>query len=178
MTKRICSVEGCGRPHNARGLCGTHYSRLMKHGDTNLYLRTPEDRFWANVEKSGDCWLWTGGKTGGEWGRYGAFQVNGRQTKTHRFAYELLVGPVPEGLELDHLCRVTLCCNPEHLEAVTHRENLLRGVAPCAVHAKKTHCPQGHPYDKVNTRIYKGMRTCRVCDRARSSKRNYLRYLT
>jgi hypothetical protein len=85
----------------------------------------------------------------------------------HRFAYQMLVGPIPEGLTLDHLCRNTGCCNPEHLEAVTHRDNVLRGVSFAAVNAVKTECPRGHPYDSENTYIVPstGGRLCRLCQR-------------
>jgi hypothetical protein len=85
----------------------------------------------------------------------------------HRVAYELLVGPIPEGLELDHLCRNTRCVNPEHLEPVTGRENLMRAVSSWAAkNAAKTHCPQGHPYDEENTKVKRdGGRACRACGR-------------
>ena len=83
----------------------------------------------------------------------------------HVFAYKLLVGVVPGGLELDHLCRVPACVNPAHLEPVTHAENLMRSpVAPTAINARKTHCPQGHPYVAGNT-YYRanGHRHCKTC---------------
>ena len=85
-------------------------------------------RFWAKVDKTETCWLWTGGQSAG----YGRFGFKGRPNLgAHRFAYELLVGPIPPGLDLDHLCRVRNCVNPDHLEPVTRRENLLlRGGGP------------------------------------------------
>jgi hypothetical protein len=81
----------------------------------------------------------------------------------HRKAYELLIGPIPEGLTLDHLCRVRHCVNPWHMEPVTNTENVLRGQSFTAKHAKKTHCPSGHPYSGENLRMYEGRRYCRAC---------------
>ncbi|MDP2917085.1 MAG: HNH endonuclease signature motif containing protein [Dehalococcoidia bacterium] len=92
----------------------------------------------------------------------------------HKFAYETLVGPVPEGKELDHLCRNPPCVNPAHLEPVTHQENDIRGIAG-TVSAQRlrsiTHCPQGHPYDLFNTYIHPktGARMCRICRSLRKS---------
>jgi hypothetical protein len=89
-------------------------------------------RFWAKVEKTDGCWFWRARiiATG-----YGSFSLDGRKVMAHRFAYELLVGPIPEDLELDHLCRVRHCVNPAHLEPVTHRENILRGMRAAAQQA-------------------------------------------
>lgn len=119
-------------------------------------------RFWAKVNRGGDdaCWLWKGATDGT--GRYGSFSVNGKLERAHRVAYELLVGPVPEDLVLDHLCKVTLCVNPRHLEPVTQYENIMRGDSLQAQNARKTHCPRGHPYDMV---MPNGGRTCRTCFR-------------
>ena len=121
-------------------------------------------RFWSKVNKTEACWLWTAAKsTRG----YGSIGTGDRRTAlAHRVAYELLVGPIPEGLTLDHLCRNHGCVNPAHLEPVTQRENVLRGVSPSARCAAVTHCPQGHPYDEANTyRPPEGGRDCRACVR-------------
>lgn len=130
-----------------------------------------EERFWAKVEKTDGCWIWTAAKTHG----HGVFGVNGRNRYAHILAYELLVGPVPDGLDLDHLCRNRACVRPDHLEPVTRRVNLLRGETIAARHAAKTHCPQGHPYEPPHVRIVQGpngpQRQCRTCDRDRQRAR-------
>lgn len=106
-----------------------------------------EDRFWAKVENAG-CWLWTGSRSGHG---YGQFWVDGRTVPAHRVAYEALVGPIPDDLEPDHLCPNRNCVNPSHIALVSHRANTLRGQAPTALNARKTHCPRGHAYDEANT---------------------------
>lgn len=117
------------------------------------------------------CWLWQGALRSD-----GYVQIKittgfrqHRLAYAHRVAYEALVGPIPEGLTIDHLCRVRHCCNPAHLEVVTHRENCLRGTGVSAIAVTKTHCPQGHEYTPENTqRGGKGERVCATCKRARS----------
>jgi IS5 family transposase len=128
------------------------------------------DRFVDKILLDDECWEWTGGKTLG----YGTFWVaKGTRVKAHRFAYEWLVGPVPEGLSLDHLCRNRGCVNPAHLEPVTHRENVLRGEGRSAVNARKTHCKNGHPYSGDNVLIVSRgdgstFRKCRQCESERT----------
>lgn len=123
------------------------------------------DRFWAQVDRRGDdeCWPWLGSLDGGG---YGQIRTGGRRVKAHRFAYELLVGPIAEGLVIDHLCRSRSCANPKHLEAVTQGENIRRGLTG-ATNAAKTHCPHGHEYAAANTYLYRGKRACRACARKR-----------
>lgn len=127
--------------------------------------RSPEERFWAKVVKTDSCWLWAGGENGKG---YGFMKVVAGESPVyvHRFAYDLLVGPIPEGLTIDHLCRVRNCVNPDHLEAVTSRVNTLRGFGTSAQNARKTHCKNGHRFDAGNTRIKgDGWRECRSCKR-------------
>ncbi len=130
------------------------------------------ERFWMKFQRNPDsgCWEWTAGKnsTG-----YGQFYFHLRLERAHRVAYTLLVGPIPEGLAIDHLCRNRGCVNPSHLEPVTNRENLLRGDTLPAANVRKTHCPQGHAYDEANTYITKrGLRMCKACSRERDKRRN------
>ncbi len=135
--------------------------------------RSLEERFVEKVDFSGDCWLWTGATALGggphPYGRIwsGTYSPKGHSVAVaaHRVSYEIYVGPVPDHLELDHLCRNTLCVNPDHLEAVTHRENQLRGFSPMGLQARQTHCKRGHPFDEQNTYFWekKRLRRCRAC---------------
>jgi len=129
-------------------------------------VRPVAERFWEKVDKTETCWLWTAGKSAAG---YGAFWPQWRtHVPAHRWAYEALVGPIPDELEVDHLCRVPSCVNPSHLEPVTHRENILRGLTWGAANAAKSHCINGHPLNGDNlipTR--ENERRCRQCDRDR-----------
>lgn len=120
-----------------------------------------ERRFWAKVDKNGPngCWVWTAANASG----YGRFWV-GHLVVAHRFAYELLVGPIPDGMQLDHLCRNPPCVNPAHLEPVTCRVNLLRGETQTARRSRQTHCSRGHEFTAANTYTKpNGARNCRAC---------------
>ncbi len=129
-----------------------------------------EARFWRHVEWSDGCWLWLGGTSGTGYGR---FYDGERMVSAHRFSYELINGPIPEGRVIDHLCRTTLCVRQDHLEVVEQRENLLRGDTFQARNVAKTHCPRGHEYSGQNLYVNKrGSRTCRACSRE-SSKAHY-----
>lgn len=132
-----------------------------------------ETRFWNKVDASASCWVWTAAKAGKGYGKY-TTKIDGRQTYpyAHRYAWESLVGPIPDGMTLDHLCKNRLCVNPDHLEVVTQGVNSLRGNSGPALNARKTHCPAGHEYSKENTRISKqGYRACRACHRVHDSNR-------
>lgn len=125
-----------------------------------------EARFLAKVEKTATCWNWIGCRRPRG---YGMLNIGGKIRSAHRVAYEMYVGPIPAGREIDHLCRNTSCVKPEHLEAVTHKENVLRGVSLAAGHAKQTHCDRGHEFDEGNTLFYDGgRRRCRKCTTRRN----------
>jgi hypothetical protein len=119
------------------------------------------------------CWLWDGKPTAEG---YGALVEDGWFHMAHRRVWERLVGPIPEGATLDHLCRVRLCVNPEHLEPVSHRTNVLRGVGPTAANAAKTHCKYGHPLSGDNLRITAGRRVCRECERRAAREKMRRKY--
>lgn len=124
-------------------------------------------RLEANIERlpKEGCWLWTGARNGSGYGR---IQVARRRHLAHRVMYELANGPIPSGLVLDHLCRTPLCVRPDHLEAVSQRENLLRGKTITARNAAASHCPRGHEYSAANTVVRGGSRKCIECNRARN----------
>ncbi len=115
-------------------------------------------QYAVRVENS-ECWAWSGFVAPNGYAQLG-------QRGAHRVAYELLVGPIPHGLQIDHLCRNRGCVNPQHMEPVTIKTNVLRGIGITAVHAKQTHCKHGHEFTPENTRYdAKGSRCCRACAR-------------
>ena len=132
------------------------------------------ERLWPRVEKTlGGCWLWTGHVNRKGYGMIA--DADGRYREVHRVVYEIEVGPVPAGLELDHLCRNPRCVNPAHLDPVTHRENVLRGAGWGAANAAKERCSYGHPFTPENTRLYthrgQTRRVCRPCEARREHER-------
>jgi len=150
-----------------------------------LATQTLEARFRAMVEKTGplwngsSCWIWRGAKDNVNDG-YGVIRSGGgrklsRTQKAHRVSYELLVGPIAAGLEIDHLCRVRACVNPAHLEPVTRAENNRRGKSSQVLSdfwRLKTHCLRGHPFDDANTYVTRaGRRHCRACTALSGRKR-------
>lgn len=127
---------------------------------------TPEIILAKSIpEPNTGCWLWLGAVTSGG---YGTLYLDGRTASAHRTAYEAFVSPIPDSLEIDHLCRVRSCVNPRHLEPVTRRENGRRGHGLIRRNSAATECPRGHPYTTENTRLYAGRRFCRMCRREKS----------
>lgn len=130
----------------------------------NIADLEPKVRERIEIDPATGCHVWTGMMN--EQG-YGIIKSHGRRCRTHRISYVAAKGEIPQGLILDHLCRNRACCNPDHLEAVTRRENTLRGEGPTAQAAKATHCPAGHPYEGSNLAPHpKGYRQCRICRQA------------
>ena len=123
-------------------------------------------RYLEPIPESG-CWIWTGALTTRG---YGSVRVANGTARAHRATYEMALGPIPTGLELDHLCRVPTCVNPDHLEPVTHTENVRRGNSGINMRIK-TQCPQGHAYSPENTYIRPSdqARCCRACARKASA---------
>lgn len=138
-----------------------------------------DSNFWGNVNKTGACWLWTGRLDAYGYGVVRDYQLWGKNghRKAHRLSYEMLVGPIPDGLDIDHLCRVRNCVNPAHLEPVTRQVNLLRGQTIPAANAAKTHCPQGHPYEGHNLIQKPSGRLCRICQYAGNRARYHAKRL-
>lgn len=135
--------------------------------------KSAEERFHEKyvVDADSGCWLWTGALTDG----YGRFRYGtGRATcGAHCYAYELFVGPIPDGLVIRHRCRVRACVNPAHLEAVPRRMNVLQGESFAAIYARATHCVNGHEFTSDNTLIrMNGHRQCRTCLRSRTRVAN------
>jgi hypothetical protein len=127
-----------------------------------------EDRFWSKVDKSQDCWVWLGATTRKVSG-YGRFRFQQTMFVAHRLAYEFRYGQIQDGMVIDHLCKNTLCVNPDHMEVVDQKENVYRGDAPTAINARKTHCDRGHELIGDNVWYHKdtGYRLCKVCRKLR-----------
>ena len=172
----VCSVPGCGPSKNrlAKGLCNKHYKRLRQTGSVRRRVLSAEERLLANRQVAPNgCWRWMG--TINAQG-YGHLSFNGERTSPHRLAYLVWVGPIPDGSEVDHVaargCRHRDCFRPDHLEAVTHAENVRRGTGPSAIAAAKTHCLRGHAFDSDNTYITNdGRRQCRRCRAIRRAEK-------
>jgi hypothetical protein len=124
------------------------------------------EKFWSRVNKTEKCWLWQGCLTNG----YGKICSKKKAIRAHRFAFEQLKGPIPKGMQLDHLCRVRNCVRPDHLEIVTGAENSRRGVGFAGINAQRKYCKSGHQFTEKNTyrNPTNGQRTCRACHKKRN----------
>lgn len=183
---RVCSINGCDRASYGRGWCRVHWDRWRRKGDPLFMAASRIEVFWSRFEVAENgCWLWTHScQSEG----YATFSERHRHFAAHLYAYRTLVGPIPKGLTLDHLCHTRdescaggpsclhrRCVNPSHLEAVTAVVNNLRGRSPMAKNKRKTHCMRGHEFTLENTRISKkGSRQCRACQMANQRERRAL----
>lgn len=181
MSKQ-CRSDGCENPtgrHGARGLCPNHYQKAKRDGNLEDFsgvqiFPSMNVRFWSKVDKSGECWEWQAARSDAGYGKFGVI-LDGRRVTVyaHRWAYEDLVGLIPAGLQIDHLCRNRGCVNPAHLEPVTPQINLLRGMAPVAIGIRVNHCKHGHEWTPENSYIRRDSNTrqCRACHRIRQARR-------
>lgn len=180
--KKRCVEPSCPSLADSRGYCLKHYKRHRKTGALKKIdpVAATESRIWSRVDKQGPvpdsrpelgpCWLWVGTVNAGG---YGQVSFTSQCRLAHRVVYERTVGPIPDGLQLDHLCRVRRCVNPDHLEPVTNRENGIRGEGLPGQNVRKTHCPAGHPYDAENLSLYDrggNARYCKTCGTERSKR--------
>lgn len=173
-----CSA--CDQPVFALGLCHFHYFRKRagipfdrpKHYRVGG-MRSPHLALIQSMTWTPTCWLWTGLTT---YDGYGRVKIGRKQLAAHRLSYMIHRGPIPNGLVLDHLCRVRNCVNPWHLEAVTDRVNILRGLGSAPRNMAVTHCIHGHRFDEANTYVWtqpngQKKRMCRACNLDRWRKR-------
>ena len=129
-----------------------------------------KERLWQRIDTTGPCWEWEGCRVVG----YGKVYAGGRTWRVHRLVWELLVGPIPDGMVLDHLCHNRACSNPDHLQVTTQRENITRGGTLPAMWLRQTHCVNGHPLSGDNLGTGSdGERRCKTCHRDR--QREYAR---
>src|SRR5690625_3233457 len=150
-----------------------HARRKRRWGDPLKVRPRWFETFWTHVEVTGFCWNWTGSTFPSG---YGAAASGRGARRAHRVGYELLVGSIPDGMQIDHLCRNLLCVNPDHLDVCDARTNTLRSFNPSAVNARKTHCSSGHEFTVDNTYVkYGGSRRCRTCIREDMRRRRSTR---
>lgn len=157
--RQMCASPGCDRKARGRGLCLMHYRRAQRSGDAEGF--SLERRFFDHITRETDrgCWQWDVLRPDSGYGQFGGGNA-------HRWSFEFFIGEIPEGLQLDHLCRNRGCVNPWHLDPVPLVVNVMRGNGPMAINARKTHCLRGHEFTEAN--IYRPpgrprSRACRKC---------------
>ncbi len=180
MSQKVAKGKSSGNPSKVEvaSWTPTYFSRISRKFWGN---KTVSDRWLDKVHKPAEwteeaCWEWVGAKTGDG---YGYMLISWRPRKpvlAHRYGYEYLVGPIPDGLVIDHLCRNKLCVNPNHLEPVTIAENTGRGLGAKGIPRKRgTHCHRGHERNATNTYEWRGQRKCRACSYIADKKRGWRR---
>lgn len=177
MNKQLCIVPDCDRTTVAKGLCHKHWKRMRSNGTLELQRRNykgmdEQERFWMYVNKQGKphpifptpCWEWTGSLIKGGYALFRLSSTNPSQQEkilAHRYSFELTYYPIPEGMEIDHMCKTRHCVNPDHLDLVTRQENIDR--------SQKSECLRGHPYSPENTKIKRSgkgyKRVCQLCQK-------------
>lgn len=175
--KQPCTIDDCNRVQAARGWCSKHYSRWQNTGSPTALRGHPvaarpiRERLRERIDTTaaGGCWLWTGTLTDKG---YGTVSYNAQTQYVHRLMYELERGTIPDGHEIDHLCRNRACCNPAHLEPVTGAENVRRGISPSTLFNRTGRCQRGHILAAVGVYVSpKGHRMCRGCIALRQARR-------
>lgn len=170
----VCAVGACHGLVNARGWCRKHYVRWQRYGNTDDPTPSLLQRFSEKYEIAPNgCWVWTARINRKGYGQITVFQ---KKYEAHRFAYQFLVGAIPDGFQLDHMCRNRACVNPEHLRPVTAKANTYAtgSIATAKLNREKTHCPSGHPYSGDNLILYywkKHRSWTRICKACRSGLR-------
>lgn len=185
MIERSCSVDGCGAPVKALGLCNKHWKRQRlgkPPAEKSWYEKSIAERFWEKVDKRGaeECWKWQAGTRGNGAHRYGRFWTGKRFVSAHRFSYELANGHIPETVDprdngVCHRCDNPLCVNPGHLYLGTHADNMRD--TKIRNRRRKTTCKRGHDMTPENTYVSRtGARDCRKChsERQRAHRANII----
>jgi hypothetical protein len=175
LSGRPCKVDGCGEAaRGGLGWCKRHYQKYFKTGnaeapDKRIRPGTPiRERIEARVIKTDHCWFWTAHVNAGGYGIINITTQGGKKSRlAHRVSYEAFVGPIPDGMVLDHRCRNRACVRPDHLEPVPHEVNVRRGAST----ERGTHCGNGHEYTKASTRWVRVCVTCADASRERSKAR-------
>lgn len=176
-----CSVDSCARIASVRGWCWTHYDRWRRNGDPLTLgprgergdiIKDFEERFWSKVEKTQGCWLWIGNRS--RRGGYGKIANREGSTLAHRISYEMAIGPIPEGLVIDHLCGEQSCVRPDHLEAVTVQVNSSRAASGRAW----DYCGRGHDRSAPGVRRVRkdGTTYCGVCANLAQQNRRRMKH--